>query len=351
MKSTILHIYPTLRFRGGAEKLLHQLCESFSQDYQIVIVSDDKDLHFPYASHHHAHLFETGIWGGIKGLVQLFKLYRRHRPAIIQSHHRKTTLLSSLLRPFLGFKLIHTHHVKLEDKPWWRFFKADLYVAVGHQVSKNLLHFFRVSPKRVKVIPNGVPRVSVEPSERSSLKQTAVVVGRLEEQKGHIYLVKAWPKVIEKVPDARLLLVGDGSLRALLQQEIKSLGVENSIEFLGFREDPWNWINRAQFVILPSLWEGLPLTILEAFSLGKTVVASNIDGNSEVVEHQKTGLIFKNMDVEDLAQKVVEMFEKPEMREDLSARAHILFKEKYTHEIMISGYAQVYQQLQGNNIP
>lgn len=343
-KASILHIYPTLKFKGGAEKLIYQLSESFHLDFNIFIVSDDRKLKFSFAKHYHAYLFNTGALKGLIGFFQLVKIFFKVKPSIVQSHHRKTTALASILKPLFGFRLIHNHHVKLENKNYWKFFPVDLYIAVGEQVSLNLLNYFVIKPTKVKVIPNGVKKADLELKKNCDLKNTAIIVGRLEEQKGHIYLIYAWKEVIERIREAKLIVLGDGSLLDFLIKETEKLNLQNNIIFKGYQDNSLEWMSRSEFVILPSLWEGLPLTILEAFSVRKTVVASNIDGNREIVKNNHTGYIFENKNIKDLAENIIESFLNKEKRTKMEKEAYKLYLDKYTYDLMIEKYNRVYKQ-------
>ena len=104
------------------------------------------------------------------------------------------------------------------------------------------------------------------------------VVGRLEAQKGHAYLFEAWPSIIAEFPDARLLVVGDGSLRTRLQTRAQELGVADSVIFAGFRADMPRVLDALDVLALPSLYEGMPLTAIEASAMGRPVVATAVDG-------------------------------------------------------------------------
>src|SRR5439155_269751 len=123
------------------------------------------------------------------------------------------------------------------------------------------------------------------------------VIGRLEEQKGHVYMLEAWPSVLAEFPDARLLLVGDGSLRGALERRAQDLGIAASVRFAGFRSDVPRVLDALDVLALPSLYEGMPLTAIEASAMAKPVVATAVDGTPEVIREGRTGRLVPPRDV------------------------------------------------------
>src|SRR5207237_3211119 len=115
------------------------------------------------------------------------------------------------------------------------------------------------------------------------------VIGRLEAQKGHVYLLDAWPSVLAEFPDARLLLVGEGSLRGALERHARDLGIASSVLFAGFRSDVPRVLDALDVLALPSLYEGMPLTAIEASAMAKPVMATAVDGTPEVIREGRTG--------------------------------------------------------------
>ena len=111
----------------------------------------------------------------------------------------------------------------------------------------------------------------------------------LNNQKGHRYLIDALPVIQKVYPDVRVLFVGTGHLRSELEHHALVRGVSRSIVFLGHREDVPAILRGADLSILPSLFEGMPLSLLEAMAIGTPVVATAVDGSTEVVVDGETG--------------------------------------------------------------
>jgi glycosyltransferase involved in cell wall biosynthesis len=178
-------------------------------------------------------------------------------------------------------------------------------------------------------IPNGVdltaaPRAgegaAATARERLGLVQapTVVCLGRLCRQKGQDVLLAAWPEVRSRVPDAQLVLVGDGEDRDRLQRRADHVGAR----LAGGTSDPWTWLAAADVVAVPSRWEGMALVVLEAMATGRSIVATDVGGARECVL-PGTGSLVPSQDASALATSLVQRLEDPVLaaREGISARA------------------------------
>ena len=169
--------------------------------------------------------------------------------------------------------------------------------------------------------------VEPDPGLRSGLREGALFVGRLSAEKGLPTLLGAWRRLGSKIP---LKIVGDGPLRQPLEKEI---GGRWGIELLGWLEasSVYEEMKQARFLVFPSEWyEGLPLTIVQAFACGLPVVASRLGSMSEIVDHGKTGLHFKAGDEKELAAAVDWAWTHPAELEEMGRNARAEYKAKYT---------------------
>ncbi len=166
-------------------------------------------------------------------------------------------------------------------------------------------------PGAARVIKNGIDTAPFRgvtggrgKRKELGLPDDAVVfgcVGRLHPQKGQIVLLMAMRKIVNEHPGIRLLLVGDGPLRGDLEEKARDWGLSENVVFLGFREDIPDILGAMDLFILPSYWEGLPISLLEAMAAGVPVIASNIGGVNEAVKNGKTGRLFTPGSHEELA--------------------------------------------------
>lgn len=279
-----------------------------------------------------------------------------------------------------GFEVLHTHGYKgnillaliprfLRRIPWvvtthgWSHgagsFRSRLYqwldaraIAAADRVvavSETMLSLGPFARRRVAsrstVIANAVPRPrttgAVDPqiAEFCEPSVTAVIVGRLDAVKGHADLLEA----MRSVP-LRLLVLGDGPLRASLELQCRNLGIADRVLFAGFREDVADCMTAADFLVMPSLSEGLPITLLEAIGMGLPVVATRVGGVSQLVENTSAGLLVPPGDVKALTSALASMTTDEALRgshrETMVASSAPLFDTA----AMVRAYRAVYEQ-------
>jgi glycosyltransferase involved in cell wall biosynthesis len=210
-----------------------------------------------------------------------------------------------------------------------------------------------VHPGRVVTIPYGLEpssRNGMSDAVREELKLPAgapliVAVGRLIRQKGHQYLVRAWPRIIAAHPNARLLIVGEGPHRRPLTVEARALGVLDSITFTGWRTDVPALLEAADICAHPSLWEGFGLTLLEAMAAGTCIVASRVSSIPEVVLDGQTGWLVPPGDSEALAAAIVRLLAEPVRRRGLGEAGRRRALETFSAERMARATEALYDEL------
>lgn len=183
----------------------------------------------------------------------------------------------------------------------------------------------------VSVIPYSVadPTNGAAPPEpRADSRVTLTCLARLSlEHKGQDVLLHAMRRLVDRHPNTRLLLAGDGASRGRLERMTAELGLSGDVEFLGHvprTRLPW-LMEQTDIVVLASRWEGLPVSIIESMAFGKPVVATDAGGNSELVEDGVTGRIVPVGDEEALAEALCQLIEAPETRRRMGAEARKRF--------------------------
>jgi len=180
--------------------------------------------------------------------------------------------------------------------------RADGLIAVAPEVRSAILSTMRGVPAdKIAVIPNGVDtrryrRRGEREKTRAALglaasDQAVAVVATFKEQKGHRYLIEAAATLAADFPRLRYLLIGDGQLRDDLERRIAATGLAGQFQLLGLRPDVPDLLAAADLFVLPSLWEGLPMALVEAMAAGLPVVATEVSGTRGVVVHGETGLL------------------------------------------------------------
>ncbi len=198
-----------------------------------------------------------------------------------------------------------------------------------------------------RVIHNGIAPLSPEGRPRpAALTPTAFnvgIVGRVTEVKGIAHALRAMAQIGER-PRLQLHVLGSGPLCDELAGESARLGLEERVRFHGFQRGILDWIAHLDALLMPSLHEGLPYTLLEAMSLGVPTVASRVGGLAEVLEDGRTGLLIEVGDEAGLAAALTRLAEDPELARRLGAASATTQRESYTLSRMADEYLEVYAQ-------
>jgi glycosyltransferase involved in cell wall biosynthesis len=223
---------------------------------------------------------------------------------------------------------------------------VDAFVAVSAHVADSLTAMGWPAHK-LTVIPNSVDVdrfAAAAPVTRTAGDPASIVcVARLDPQKGHRYLLQS----LVGLEGVVCRLVGDGPERAALERLAADLGVRDRVQFLGDREDVPRLLAGADLFVLPSLYEGLPLSILEAMAARRPVIASAIGGVDEVVETGRNGLLVPPADADALARAVRRLLDSPELAARLADAGRELVARRYRAAAMAQDVAEVYRQALG----
>lgn len=247
-----------------------------------------------------------------RAVTRLAGLVRRERIDLIHAHGQDAGIIAGLVRAASRIPLALTRHVLDEPAASWRqrvrarlalraFRRADAAVAVSAATADRLAQLARLPRERIHVIPNGIDvdafRAVDAAGARAALMQTMairpgarllLIPAVLREGKGHEHLFDAVRALRERV-DVQLLVAGSGEREAALRSQAADLA--GRVVFLGHRDDIPLLMAACDLVVLPSLFEALPTALMEAAAAGRPVVASEVGGVPEIVEHGKTGLL------------------------------------------------------------
>ena len=203
-----------------------------------------------------------------------------------------------------------------------------------------------ISEDKITVIHNGIPdtpdqTVGLTRQQIGLTKDDFVLgtISRLDPVKGLPHLINAFAGISQKLPHAKLVLVGDGPYTNQLKARCKELGVAHAVLFMGYQSNTDAWLNLFDVFVLPSLHEYHSIGLLEAMRAGLPIVASNVGGNTESVRHEKEALIVPPADPKILATALMRMINEPDLRERLSKATRQRFEIEFTEKIMLEKLA------------
>jgi glycosyltransferase involved in cell wall biosynthesis len=198
------------------------------------------------------------------------------------------------------------------------------------------------------VIPNGIDPQTVtdlaRPAELNPAHFNVVIVGRLDTVKGVKFAIQALqdPRI---APEVHLWIVGDGPERASLQEQISAASLDGRVGFTGFRADAAAFIAHADLLLMPSLHEGLPYTMLEALAAATPIAASRIGGLAETLEDSRTAFLFPVADVHAIAATIAKVAADPALAEQTAQRAHNELFPRFDAAIMARSYEGIYRSV------
>jgi glycosyltransferase involved in cell wall biosynthesis len=235
---------------------------------------------------------------------------------------------------------------------------VDMYTAVSHAAARHLIGNKRVPKNKIRVIHNGrdLDRFAATDARRRAATRAALGLGdeptiltlaRLEEQKGHRHLIDALAILAARRPNLVTLFAGEGPLEQGLQAQCAALGLTDRVRFLGYRRDVPELLEAADFIVLPSLYEGLPLVAIEALAAERPMIATEVDGTPEVVIDGKTGLLVPPASPVAIAAAIERLLESPELASRLASDGCKFVRENFAVRRQIEQTTALYAELTG----
>ena len=205
------------------------------------------------------------------------------------------------------------------------------FIAVSDEVRTAMLDHLGPLQDKITVICNGVDiRRYQRPVDKTSLRRRLglaenarfmVMVATFKEQKGHRYLIEAASPLVSQYPDLQFLLIGDGDLREEITAQARASGLNGQVHFMGLRNDIPDLLAASDIFILPSLWEGLPMALVEAMASGLPVIATEVSGTKQVMVPGETGLLVAPGDSQQLIQAMIRLLCDPAGAKAMGAAA------------------------------
>lgn len=284
---------------------------------------------------------------------KLTRLLKAEKPGVVHTH-LYVAKYAVPAAAFAGIKVrVHTVHniAKNESGTLDRslnkfFFKCCnvIPVALSNLIQETIESEYKIKKEKIPVVLNGIDLSKCVPKDNySASRQFRILhIGRFSEQKNHITLLEAFLKFHAKHPDSVLRLIGDGGKKAEAEAFVAAHGLENAVEFLGLQKNVHAFLHNADMFVLPSLYEGIPITLIEAMGSGVPIVASAVGGIPDMLRNNESALL-----IEPNAGAIADAFMRMAASEDLrkklgkSARSAA---SKYSAEHMAKGYCKIYDE-------
>lgn len=296
-------------------------------------------------------------------LIQRIRRHLREELIDLIHCHQYTPWVYGCLAAFgLKTKVIFTEHGRFyPDLSSWKrkavnpflCLITDKITSISEATKKALVEYENIPAKRIETIYNGIKPLEVDSQSITELKKalsfddsTKVLgsVARFDPIKNHPMMLRAFRIVLDKYPETRLLLVGDGEERENIEKLILDMGLEGKVILPGYQTVAKDYIAVMDIFLLTSFSEGTSMTLLEAMSLGKPCVVTDVGGNPEVITHDENGFVVKSDNAEEFAAAIVKLLEADNLNQKFSAQASERFELQFKDSRMNANYEGCYRQ-------
>ena len=371
---------------GGAEKVASELSINLSSNVQRRIVTLIDKINYP--SNHppisigftnrNPHILNM-IYMIVVGTIKYRQLLKKHKPDISMSF----LVLDAIINIFSNVgnkntRVVISVHTNLSMKFQNAYLRkvakfliqliyehADIIIAVSEGVKDDLINNFHINPTKIKVIYNPFDLVKIKKLSEEKVNETyfskdiptLINVGGLKEAKAQWNLIRAFSLVRTQI-ECKLLICGEGELKSYLEKLVKDLKLENSVEFLGWQDNPYKYISKSDIFVFTSLWEALPCVMIEAMACGCPIIATDCKyGPREILDNGNCGIIVPPMkreylnakdsissDEKKLANTIVNLLQNYELHSLYVEKSNVRVKHFDMDEI-INEYELVFENL------
>jgi len=291
----------------------------------------------------------------IKDLIKKYNLDIIH----LNCGHGGVLFLKNLKSKFVC-TVFHTYYQQQKYIPSqkWKYLlyllekrmykNADKLIAISKDTMKALIRNYKVDPSKIKLIHCGVDFNKFKKNEEvKKLENNLLFVGRLDNRKGIDFLVETIRLIKKDIPNINLFIIGQGKLRKKLERFVKDNNLESNIKFLGFIPDLYlpKWYSLCQLTIVPSIFEGFGLTVIESLACGTPVIATNVDGIRDIIKNNKNGILVKYNNKKELAKQVVRLLNNSSLRKEFSIKGLKSVKEKFNWDKIALKTLEIYKNV------
>jgi glycosyltransferase involved in cell wall biosynthesis len=357
-----LHIDTARTWRGGQQQVLLTVLGLRARGHRAVLVA-----------HREGELFRRASEGpdlvplapvneiDLATAWKLSKIIRQWQPEIVHAHDPHAVSMASLAMSFSAPdprpKTIASRrvdfHLQSHAFSQWKYRQVDGFIAASGAI-KNILIQDGIPADRIEVVHDGIDVEKIQHRPVIDLHAeywlphgvpVIVNVGALVGHKGQKYLIEAMPLVLREVPDAHLVIFGEGELRAPLEKQIKQLSLVKRVLLPGFREDVMSLMKSADLFVMSSVTEGLGSAVLDAMAMGHAVVGTTAGGIPEAVIPEETGLLVGPGDAKALAQAIVRLLKNAELRKQFGDAGRARVAGHFGVDRLVEGTLEAYERI------
>jgi len=362
----IAHITFDMRI-GGAERVIYHLVEhTDSSKYDVSVLCLEQPIG-PFGLELQKKGYEVAACNRQPGFdISLVGAVRRflidEDIHVVHCHQYTPYIYGFLAGKLTGRRVIFTEHGRFfpdERKakrviinPLLSFFTNDI-TSISAATREALVRYENFPRSKIEIIYNGIDGSHGQASSKQEtrkqlgIEEDAFVLGtvaRLDPIKNHDMMIRVLKTIREKHPEVYLIIVGDGPERRRLERLVADLGLSSFVIFTGFREDTDLFYSVMDLFMLTSFSEGTAMTLLEAMACSLPCIVTNVGGNPEIVEDQRTGFIIPVNDEKALSDKISILMNDNVLRKQIGSAGRKRFEENFTVEKMVRAYEKLYNE-------
>ncbi len=348
--------------RGGAERVLLEIASGLrAKNHGAEVVSwlevdEYKEECYRDVPRHFLIRKDEYRWPwAVPSAAERFRLVaERYRPDVIEIHTPTVAWVAAwanlkipCIHVLHGFGSI-TRRGSITD--WWmqeldrlaqRRLNLNFVVPTPSMADAGATHY-AISPSRFTCVPYGVDIHGFHPRRKTiDITPTIMMLGTLSPNKGQDWGIRAFRGVLKCFPDARLMIVGEGAHRPVLEKLVKEMGLDGKVRLAGFRKDAFDLMSASHVFWHLSDSEGLPMVVLEAMATGLPVVGFDVRGTRDAVVHEETGFLVPFGDARMVAQRTTDLLSDECSYQRLSLQARHLVEKRFSLECMVDGHVRV----------
>ena len=285
-------------------------------------------------------------------IKKLKEIFEYEKPDVVHSHLNAQKYAMIAAKQAAVPMRVHTVHSvadkelsKIDKMLAKRFYKKQrvIPIALSELIQQTIVNVYGISPASAPIILNGINLSNCLPKHDYSIGDTIKLlhIGRFSEEKNHKGLIDAFKIFHSFKPNSVLELIGNGNTFEEIQKYVAAQDLVSAVSFLGMKTNVYQYINAADIFILPSLYEGIPMTLIEAMGTGIPIVATNVGGIPNMLANNESALL-TSVNSQEIADNLIRLSDDVELRKQLGQNALVRSQEFSSRE-MARQYIKIYQ--------
>ena len=351
----IMQIIPSFAF-GGAEVMCENLVYSLIELGNTVEVVSLFSSHTPITERMEAKGINIVYLNKKPGfdfslISKLKKEIKKFSPDAVHVHLNAIKYVGLAIRKAKIKKCVYTvHNIAEKDASGFSqklnafFFKKKIIqpVALSETIKESIARLYGMELESIPTVYNGIDLAKCKVKENYALGDTIklIHVGRFFEQKNHKGMLEAFAKIKKEYPTAILQLVGDGALKESMEKYASDLEIRESVDFMGAKANVHEFLSEADIFMLPSIYEGMPITLIEAMGSGMPIVATAVGGVPDMLSNNESAMLTE-VDADKVFEACVELLKNEDKRVELGKKA-LAQSDRFSAKYMAEKYCEIY---------